>query len=96
MAPERQYESDILRQERKLQLRKAQEASDNRARRYSQQASDLRDESPDYICQGAENRLQRAQERWQSLKRQGYTISEEQRYVQRIRDAERHRDNICR
>lgn len=51
---------------------------------------------PDYICQGATNRAISAKERWETARRQGYTQGQKQRHLQRIVDAERHRDNICR
>lgn len=52
--------------------------------------------SPDYACQGARDRVQNWEERWDIVKRQGYTVSDEEYYEQRIREAERYRDNICR
>lgn len=92
-------ESDIIRQSRELERRKSQQAISRASERYRERSAGIREDyedQPDYICRGAENRLQGAKDRWQSKRRQGYSISEEQRYTQRIKDAERHRDNICR
>ena len=54
------------------------------------------DETPDYICTGAKNRVIDLKERWDNVKRQGYTVSQQSYYEQSIREAKRHRDNICR
>lgn len=51
---------------------------------------------PDYVCRGATNRATNAVERWEAAKKQGYTQAQKQRHEQRIKEAERHRDNICR
>lgn len=85
-------ESDIIRQARELERKRQIEAAE---RRY-ESASAARNESPDYICKGAENRLESAKERWEAKRRQGYTVSDEQYYEQLIRDRQRHRDNVCR
>lgn len=49
-----------------------------------------------YVCTGAKDRVKNWKERWDNVKRQGYSVSDEQYYEQRIKEAERHRDNICR
>tara|TARA_Y100001001_G_scaffold151319_1_gene162808 strand:- start:6616 stop:7071 length:456 start_codon:yes stop_codon:yes gene_type:complete len=96
---DKQVESDIIRQSRELERRKASEAVRDAGQRYSERLSEVREgyaNGPDYICQGAENRLQSARERWENQKKQGYSISDERYYEQLIRDRERHRDNVCR
>lgn len=55
-----------------------------------------RDDSPDYICTGAKNSVKNAKERWDNVKRQGYSQSDRNYYEQLIRERERHRDNVCR
>lgn len=92
-------ESDIIRQARELDRRKQAEALSRAQQDYRQQVGSINERSesrPDYICTGAENRLESARERWQQRKLQGWTISEKRYHEQQIRDAERHRDNICR
>lgn len=95
----KQVESDIIRQSRELERRKESEAVRDAGQRYSERLSEVREDyanRPGYICQGAENRLQSARERWENQKKQGYSISDERYYEQLIRDRERHRDNVCR
>jgi hypothetical protein len=92
-------ESDIIRQARELERRRLQQRYESSEDRYRERVAEIRegyDESPDYICTGAENRLKSARERWDAVKMQGYTQGERIRYEQRIRDAQRHRDNVCR
>jgi len=92
-------ESDIIRQARELERRKQAEALSRSQQEYRKQLggiSERTDKRPDYVCTGAEDRLESARERWEQQKLQGWTLSEKQYHEQRIRDAERHRDNICR
>ncbi len=102
MSSNRQYgdsESDIIRQSRELERRRQAQAYERAEQRYKNRVSEIRSEQearPDYICTGAKNRLKSAKDRWSNQKRQGYTVSEQQQHEQRIRDLERHRDNICR
>lgn len=88
-------ESDILRQMRELEERKRAESRARLNRDYEAMQKRLGDQ-PDYICAGAENRLASAKEQWQGLRQQGYTISDETYYTQRIKDLQRERDNLCR
>ncbi len=64
--------------------------------RYESARREAEESRPDYICQGAKNRLRSLEERWKGVKRQSYTIRQEQHYEQRIRDQKRHVENICR
>ncbi len=92
-------ESDIIRQSRELERRKAAESVRRAEQRYRERVAEIGDgieERPDYICQGAENRLKSARDRWAGKKRQGYSIDDEQYYEQLITDRQRHRDNVCR
>lgn len=92
-------ESDIIRQARELERRKQAEALSRSQQDYSQQVGSINERSessPDYLCTGAENRLKSARERWEQQKLQGWTISEKRYHEQRIKDAQRHRANICR
>ena len=92
-------ESDIIRQSRELERLEAKEAVRDAEERYRERVSEIREDyenRPDYICQGAENRLQSARERWENQKKQGYSISDERYYEQLIKDRERHRDTVCR
>ncbi|WP_305966903.1 DUF4124 domain-containing protein [Marinobacter salsuginis] len=92
-------ESDIIRQARELERQKERESLKNAEARHREQVTEIREDyqsRPDYICRGAENRLQSALERWENQKKQGYSISDERYYEQLIRDRERHRDNVCR
>ncbi len=92
-------ESDIIRQARELERQRERASLRNAEGRYRERVTEIREDyesRPDYICQGAENRLQSARERWATKKQQGYTISEERYYEQQIRDRERHRNNVCR
>ena len=92
-------ESDIIRQARELEHRKQAEALSRSRQKYRQQVGSINerpDSRPDYICTGAEDRLESARERWEQQKLQGWTISEKRYHEQRIKDAERHRANICR
>lgn len=49
-----------------------------------------------YVCQGARDRVKSAQERWDNVKRDGYTPDQQRYYEQLIRDRKRHADNMCR
>ncbi|MGO1502358.1 MAG: DUF4124 domain-containing protein [Marinobacter sp.] len=92
-------ESDILRQSRALERRNQQKAYERAGDRYRDRVEEVRSDygnSPDYLCTGAENSLKSAQERWDQQQTQGWTISEKRYHEQRIKDAERHRNNICR
>ena len=84
--------NDLQRRLDRMEREREQRASD---RRYEQAQRDI-ESGPDYVCQGAKNRLSNWQERWEAKRRQGYAISEQDYYEQRIREAERHRDNVCR
>ena len=92
-------ESDIMRQSRELDRRKREQRLEAAKSRYERRISEIgsdQEDRPGYVCTGAKNRLESARERWDSQKLQGYTLSEKTRHEQRIRDAQRHRDNICR
>lgn len=92
-------ESDIIRQARELERKKRAQKAARARENYREKVSDIRsrsDDRPDYICTGAKDRLRSIQERWESKKRQGWSISEERYYKQRIKDAERHKSNVCR
>jgi len=71
-------------------MERRDEARANRSASYEASNSD------GYACTGAKNRVKSWEERWDNVKRQGYSVSDEQYYEQRIKEAERHRDNICR
>lgn len=91
--------SDIIRQSRALERRNQKKAYERSEERYKGRMHEVRSEyrsRPDYACTGAENSLKSARERWEQQKTQGWTISEKRYYEQRIKDAERHRNNICR
>ena len=93
------YESDIVRQARELEERKAQERYQNAEQRYQERVAEIREgyeDQPDYICTGAKNRLKSAEERWEDQQVQGWTLSEKRYHEQRIRDLQRHADNVCR
>lgn len=102
MGTMRQYEnseSDIIRQSRELELRKRAQALENAESRYRERVDGIRSDyesRPDYVCTGAKNRLESAKDDWRNQKRQGYSVSDQQYHEQRIKDLERHRDNICR
>ena len=102
MGSGRQYqgsESDIIRQSRELDRRKREQRLEAAKSRYERRISEIgsdQEDRPGYVCTGAKNRLESARERWDAQKVQGYTLSEQTRHEQRIRDAQRHRDNICR
>ncbi|WP_375191798.1 DUF4124 domain-containing protein [Marinobacter sp.] len=66
------------------------------ARRTYRSEQSSYDSDVDYVCTGARNRVKNWEERWDIAKRQGYSVSEKQYFDQRIREAERHRDNVCR
>lgn len=66
------------------------------AERSSRAATSSYSNEDGYACTGARDRVKNWKERWDNVKRQGYSVSDEQYYEQRIREAERHRDNICR
>ncbi|RKR79165.1 DUF4124 domain-containing protein [Marinobacter nauticus] len=98
-SPDQPVESDIVRRARELEVKNRQERLDNAQQRYEQRVSDIRqgyDNRPDYVCQGAKDRLKSAEERWEDQRRQGYSQSDKVYHEQRIREARRHRDNICR
>ncbi len=65
-------------------------------RRLEQTIKAPRSSGIDYICTNARNSVSNVKERWANVKSQGYTQSQRNHYEQRIREAERHRDNICR
>ncbi len=102
MGSSRQYESsesDIIRQARDLESRKQQQAYERAQERYRHAVEGVRSsqqDSPDYVCTGVKDRLKSANERFHNAKMQGLTISEKNYHEQRIKDLERHRDNICR
>ena len=89
-------ESDIVRRARELERQQQSQAAQRQYRQRVQEVQQAYDERPDYICTGAENRLKSVQERWEAVKRQGYSISDQRFYEQQIRDRQRHRDNVCR
>ena len=92
-------ESDILRQSRELERRRQTQNLDQAQSQYRSRIAEIEDDyenRPDYICTGVKNRLKGAKEEWDSQKRQGYSLSDKQYHEQRIKDLERHRDNICR
>lgn len=89
-------ESDIVRRARELERQQQSQAAQRQYRQRVQEVQQAHDERPDYICTGAENRLKSVQERWDAVKRQGYSISDQRFYEQQIRDRQRHRDNVCR
>lgn len=93
------YESDIVRQARELEERKRKERHSNAEQRYQERVAEIKEgyeDRPDYICTGAKNRLKSAEERWEDQQLQGYTLSEKRYHEQRIRDLQRHVNNICR
>jgi len=92
-------DSAIMRQARDLDRRKAERQVQRTRQDYSAAVSEAREDyknRPDYICTGVKNRLESAKEDWDSQKTQGYSLSDKQYHGQRIKDLERHRDNICR
>ncbi len=92
-------ESDIIRQARELEMRKQQKAQLSAEDRYRDAVDEIRSgqkAQANYVCTGVENRLKGAEENWQRQKLQGYSISDQNYHEQRIKDLERHRDNICR
>lgn len=92
-------QSHIMRQAEQLERQELREDVDRSMERYRERVQEIREEyenSPDYICRGAKDRVKSAEERWEAKKRQGYTISDERYYEQLIRDRKRHRDNVCR
>ncbi|MEO9589692.1 MULTISPECIES: DUF4124 domain-containing protein [Marinobacter] len=99
MSADSAAESDIIRQSRELERRKSEESIRRAEQRYRERVAEIEEEyeeRPDYICQGASNRLKSARDRWKSKKRQGYSIDDERYYEQLIKDRQRHRDNVCR
>jgi len=89
-------DSAIMRQARELDRLDAEK---QRQRNYDSRASEIRagyDSLPNYVCTGAKDRLEGAKEDWESEKRQGYSLSEQQYHEQRINRLERERDNYCR
>jgi len=102
MGPSRQHgnpESDIIRQARDLESRKQKQAYERAKERYRDAVDVARSsdkDSPDYVCTGVKDRLKSANERYHNAKMQGLTISEKNHHEQKIKDLERHRDNICR
>lgn len=98
-SPSQPVESDVVRRARELEEKNQQKRYERAQRNYERRVSEIRedyDNRPDYACQGAENRLKNAMERWEAQKLQGYTLGERTHHEQRIREARRHRDNICR
>ena len=92
-------ESDIIRQARELEQRRRAERAEQAQKQYRRDIKEIEtriENRPDYICTGAENRLKSWQERWEEKKRQGYSLSDKNYYEQRIKDAQRSRDNLCR
>lgn len=68
-------------------------------RRYQERVAEIREGragAPDYVCQGAKDRVAGLEDELDDLKTQGYTISERNRIERRIERARRHRNNICR
>jgi DNA polymerase IIIc chi subunit len=92
-------ESDIIRQSRELERRRQNQQLEQAQGQYRSRISEIQDDydnRPDYVCTGANNRLEEAQERWRNEKRQGYTIDDRQYYEQRIQSLKNSRDNLCR
>ena len=91
-------ESDIMRQSRELDRRQGQQLEQAQSQ-YNSRIADIRedyDNRPDYVCTGSNNRIKEAQERWQSAKRQGYSIDDKRYHEQRIQSLKNSRDNLCR
>lgn len=92
-------DSAIMRQARELDRLEAERQLNRIQQDYTSAVSAAREEyknRPDYVCTGVKNRLKSAKENWDTQKMQGYSLSDKQYHDQRIRDLERHRDNICR
>src|SRR5690554_4765402 len=92
-------ESDIIRQARELEQRRRAERVEQAQKQYRRDLQEIEtriENRPDYVCTGAENRLKNWQERWEDQKRQGYSLSDQRYYEQRIKEAQRSRDNLCR
>lgn len=92
-------ESDIIRQSQELERRHQNQQLEKAQVQYRSRISEIQDDydnRPDYVCTGANNRLEEAQERWRNEKRQGYTIGDRQYYEQRIQSLKNSRDNLCR
>ena len=92
-------ESDIMRQSRELDRRRQGQQLEQAQSQYNSRIADIRedyDNRPDYVCTGSNNRIKEAQERWQSMKRQGYSIDEKRYHEQRIQSLKNSRDNLCR
>jgi len=93
------HDSDILRQSRELDRKHQNQQLDRAQGQYNSRIAEIRedyDNRPDYVCTGSNNRLKEAQERWQSVKRQGYSIDDKRYYEQRIQSLKNSRDNLCR
>lgn len=93
------HDSDILRQSRELDRKHQNQQLDRAQGQYNSRIAEIRedyDNRPDYVCTGSNNRLKEAQERWQSVKRQGYSIDDKRYHEQRIQSLKNSRDNLCR
>lgn len=62
---------------------------------YRSRSDEIRRETDEKICSIYKDHLTSIEERWKTLKRQGYKQSEKDRYEQRIRDAERDVERKC-
>ena len=92
-------ESDIIRQSRELDRRRQNQQLEQAQSQYNSRLTNIQDDydnRPDYVCTGSNNRLKEAQERWQSAKRQGYSIDDKRYHEQRIQSLKNSRDNLCR
>ena len=92
-------ESDIMRQSRELDRRRQGQQLERAQGQYDSRIANIQDDydnRPDYVCTGSNNRLKEAQERWQDMKRQGYSIDDKRYHEQRIQSLKSSRDNLCR
>ena len=92
-------ESDIMRQSRELDRRSQNQQLERAQGQYDSRIANIQDDydnRPDYVCTGSNNRLKEAQERWQDMKRQGYSIDDKRYHEQRIQSLKSSRDNLCR
>lgn len=82
----------VERMERERDLRRLEQARD----RLNQQRQQVEADRPDYVCQGAKDRLKSYEREWEDIKRQGYSVSQQNRWERRIQRQRDHVDNICR
>ena len=89
-------QSSIARQVERMERERDQRRLERARDSLDRQRQESSQSSSDRVCQNAKDRLKNYERRWDDIKRQGYTISQQNRWEARIQREKDHVANICR